>query len=99
MRRPRVDPLWLAMAAATGLYLWLKSLVPLVAGYLTDYAALMETHILKEERFYRVTDSILGGSDHAELKATFDRLDEAALGADGHARYCQWVYQLAGAPG
>jgi hemerythrin-like domain-containing protein len=70
----------------------------LVAGYLTDYAALMEAHILKEERFYRVTDSILGYSDHVELKATFDRLDQAMLGADGHARYCQWVYQLAGAP-
>ena len=32
MRRPRVEPLWLAMAAATGLFLWLKSLVPLLVS-------------------------------------------------------------------
>ena len=69
-----------------------------VAGYLTDYAALMEAHILKEERFYRVTESILGSADQMALKATFDKLDQETLGADGHAHYCQWAYQMAGAP-
>jgi hemerythrin-like domain-containing protein len=67
----------------------------LVAGYLTDYAALMEAHILKEDRFYKVTEPFLEAADHVELKAVFDKLEQETLGADGHAHYCQWAYQLA----
>jgi len=52
MRRPRVDPLWLAMAAATGLYLWLKSLVPLVAASGAVY---------DDALFVRLADNILQG--------------------------------------
>jgi hemerythrin-like domain-containing protein len=69
----------------------------LVAGYLRDYAALMEAHILAENRFYRMSETILGVADLAELKTAFAELDQEALGADGHARYCQWAQQLAGA--
>jgi len=70
----------------------------LVAGYFTDYAALMEAHILAENRFYRMSESILGAADLEELKAASAQLDQEALGADGHAQYCQWARQQGDAP-
>jgi hypothetical protein len=52
MRRLRIDPLWLAMAVATVLFLWMKSLVPLLvaAGARFDDAL-----------FVRLADNILRG--------------------------------------
>jgi len=68
----------------------------LVAGYFTDYASLMQAHLQKEERFYKVVAPILEATDHLELTATFDKLEQETLGAEGHERYCQWAYKLAG---
>lgn len=67
----------------------------LVAGYFTDYAALMDEHLLKEERFYRVTDSILEPADHLKLGAEFDRLEQETLGADRCKSPNQWAFQVA----
>jgi len=67
----------------------------LVAGYFTDYAALMDAHILKEDRFYRVTESILETADHLELGAAFDRLEQETLGADRYKDYGKWTYRVA----
>jgi hemerythrin-like domain-containing protein len=68
----------------------------LVAGYFTDYAALMQAHLQKEDRFYKVVEPILEATDHIELKATFDKLEQETLGAEGHERYCHWAYKLTG---
>jgi hemerythrin-like domain-containing protein len=68
----------------------------LVVGYLKDYAALMQAHIRKEDRFFKVTQTLLEPADQLSLKAAFDKLEQEMLGADGHARYCQWAYQLTG---
>ncbi len=68
----------------------------LVAGYLTDYAALMQAHIQREECFYRVTLSCLDADDHLYLKSMFDKLEQEMLGIDGHTRHCQWAHQAAG---
>lgn len=66
----------------------------LVAGYLADYAALMQEHMQKEERFYLVIQSVLTPADQEELTATFERINSETLGAGGHERYCQWADQL-----
>jgi hemerythrin-like domain-containing protein len=65
----------------------------LVAGYLAEFAALMQAHIRKEDRFYMVTQNLLAEADQSTLTAAFDQFDLATLGLGGHARYCQWVYQ------
>ena len=65
-----------------------------MAGHLSNYAALMEAHMLKEERFYLVIESSLTPADHAALAATFGQIDQETLGAGGHTRYCQWAGQL-----
>ena len=70
----------------------------LVVCYLTDYAALQQEHMLKEDCFYRVNESILEAADQAELTAVFNELERKTLGVEGHARYCQWACQTAGAP-
>jgi len=70
----------------------------LVAGYLAEYAAVMEAHILKEDRFYSVTDSILEAADQLDLKTVFNQVEQETLGADGRERYCRWADQLADTP-
>jgi len=67
----------------------------LMAGQLTDYAALMQAHMQKEERFYLVIESSLTPDEQAELAATFGQLDQETLGTGGHTRCCQWACQLA----
>ena len=69
----------------------------LVAGYLADYAALLQEHLLKEERFYKVTHAVLAAEDHSELKAVFEKVEQETLGADGYSRYSRWASELAGA--
>ena len=59
--------------------------------------ALMLEHLLKEDRFYKVAYPVLHDTDHVELKAVFDKLEQETVGADGYTHYCQWVHQLAGA--
>ncbi|MDD5629829.1 MAG: hypothetical protein PHU21_12235, partial [Elusimicrobia bacterium] len=53
MRRPKVEPLWLAMAAAAGLFLWLRSLVPFSAAGGAGY---------DDALFVRLADHILRGT-------------------------------------
>ena len=69
----------------------------LVAGYLEDYAVLLQEHLRKEERFYKVTHAVLGSEDQAELKAVFDKVEQETLGTGGYSRYSQWACELAGA--
>jgi hemerythrin-like domain-containing protein len=71
----------------------------LVAGCFEAYAVLMEAHILKEDRFYRVIDTILDTIDLLDLKATFDQIEQETLGLGGHEHYRQWALQFAGATG
>jgi hypothetical protein len=52
MRRLSIDPLWPAMAAAVGFFLWLKSLVPLVASGGAAY---------DDALFVKLADNILRG--------------------------------------
>ena len=68
----------------------------LVSGYLTDYVALMQEHLVKEDRFYQVTQPILEAADQAELKSVFERLERETLGEAEHRRYCEWATQAAG---
>jgi len=69
----------------------------LVAGYLTNYGVLMQEHLVKEDRFYKLTSSILEAHDLVELKSGFEQLNQEALGQQGHAHYCAWASQQAGA--
>ena len=66
----------------------------LAAGYLADYVALMQVHLTKEDRFYKVTQPILEAVDHTGLKLLFEKVEEETLGVEGYARYCQWAAQL-----
>ena len=69
----------------------------LMAGYLTEYATLMQEHLVKEDRFYKLTSSILETADLEDLKSGFEQLDHDTLGKHGHAHYCAWAEQQAGA--
>lgn len=62
-----------------------------VAQYLADYAALMQAHILKEDRFYRVTKSILDAADLLDLKTAFEKIDQGTSGAEGYELCHRWI--------
>jgi len=70
----------------------------LTAGYLAEYATLMQEHLVKEDRFYKLTSTILESADLEELRSGFEKLDHDTLGKQGHAHYCAWAKQQAGAP-
>ncbi len=69
-----------------------------VSGYLSEYAALMQAHLVKEDRFYKLTSTALEAADQATLQTDFERLDRETLGAEGYGRYCQWAHQAADKP-
>ena len=67
----------------------------LCAGTLADYVALLQAHLLKEDRFYGVVAHLLDDSDQAQLGAAFAQLELATATAGGHERYVRWAVDQA----
>jgi len=69
------------------------------AGHLSDYAALLRTHIEKEDNdlFVRA-DVALTSDDEATLAEAFERVETEETGAGVHEKYHAVAHELAGLP-
>ena len=63
----------------------------LCAGTLADYVALLQAHLLKEDRFYGVVAHLLDDSDPALLDAAFVQIEQETVATDGQERYVPWA--------
>ena len=64
-----------------------------VAGYLSDYIALTQEHMLKEDRFIRTAFSLVDSFDQTALAVAFEKLEQDLPGAAQRAHYVQWAQQ------
>ncbi len=66
-----------------------------VAGYLSDYIALTQEHMLKEDRFILTASSLVDSFDQAALAVAFEKFEQELPGTALCAHHAKWAQQWA----
>lgn len=68
-----------------------------LAGAMTDYAALLRSHIGKEDNvLYPMAGNLLSDADMAELGGIFEKVEAEEIGEGVHEKYHALAHRLAG---
>lgn len=65
------------------------------AEHTRQYAALLRTHILREDHvLFPMIQNLFTPEEDADLVAAFERVEREEIGEGAHARYHQWAHEL-----
>ncbi len=68
-----------------------------LAGAMTDYAALLRSHIGKEDNvLYPMAENLLSDADMGDLAGIFEKVETEEVGEGVHEKYHALAHQLAG---